>query len=107
MPLARSGGDVGLITELVTAVKAAVTTLQANGCLPEVPPGEGTELTSCHTFTSQLLSHVYGSVAAVTVAEADLDAVSTHTDGASEALDGLIADACVPDEEPPMVPPLP
>ncbi|WP_436493264.1 hypothetical protein [Actinokineospora sp. HUAS TT18] len=96
------------MTELVTAVKAAVGVLQANGCLPDVPPGEGTELTSCHSFTAALLSHVHGAVADVTTAsEIDLDSVGDHAEGAVEALDGLIADACVPDEEPPLEPPLP
>ncbi|MBC6446953.1 hypothetical protein [Actinokineospora xionganensis] len=99
--------DLATTTDLVTSFRTLVTTLQTDECLPEVPPGEGVELDSCHEATAKLLSHLYSAIALVTSAEANAAAVGAEAEGAAKALDKLTEGECVKDEAPPEEPPAP
>ncbi|SDJ24321.1 hypothetical protein SAMN05192558_109228 [Actinokineospora alba] len=99
--------DLATTTDLVSSFRTLVTTLQSDKCLPDVPPGEGVALDSCHEATAKLLSHLYSAVALVTTAEPKPAAVGTEAEGAAKALDELIEGECVKDEAPPEEPPAP
>ncbi|MGH3863818.1 hypothetical protein, partial [Actinokineospora sp.] len=96
--------DLATTRELVTSFRTLVTTLQTDKCLPDVPPGEGVELSPCHEATAKLLSHLYSAIAVVTTAEPNAAALGTEAEGAAKALDELIEGECVKDEAPPEEP---